>query len=160
MHPTFSPTIGAQGFQQSNPSVLAVASLIGSLQVFKSAGMMEPLRRRSVQLTAKLESLLKKSKYYVSPEESFSPSAKGFTIITPSDPEARGAQLSLLFLPVGSGVMQKVIDRLKSWGVIGDERKPDVIRLAPVPLYNELEDCERAAEYVERSFDALIAIEV
>lgn len=99
--------------------------------------------------------MLKKSKFYVALEKSASASAKSFTIITPSDPESRGAQLSLLFLPVGSGVMQKVSDGLKSWGVIGDERKPDVIRLAPAPLYNNLEDCEKAVEYLEKIMEGL-----
>lgn len=150
MGPTFSGIRGAQGFQQSNPSMLAVASLLGSLQAFDAAGMMQPLRERSIYLTGTLEKLLKKSKFYVEPEQSSSTSRKGFTIITPSDPDSRGAQLSLLFLPVGSGLMQKISDGLKSWGVIGDERKPDVIRLAPAPLYNTLEDCEKAAEYLEK----------
>jgi kynureninase len=157
MEVTFTPIPGAQGFQQSNPSVLAVASLIGSLQVFKDAGWIMPIRQRSIMLTGKLETLLKRSKFYVPPEQSSSLSDIGFTIITPSDPEARGAQLSLLFLPVGTGVMHKVHAGLKSWGVIGDERKPDVMRLAPAPLYNTTEDCERAAEYLEKTFEALKA---
>jgi kynureninase len=155
MGSTFSGIRGAQGFQQSNPSILATASLLGSLQVFEAAGMMQPLRKRSIHLTGALETLLKKSKFYVPPEQSSSASGKAFTIITPFDPESRGAQLSLLFLPVGSGVMQKVSDGLKNWGVIGDERKPDVIRLAPAPLYNNLEDCEKAVEYLEKVMDGL-----
>jgi len=155
MRPNFSPISGAQGFQQSNPSALAIASLIGSLQVFKAAGMIAPLRQRSIKLTGTLESLLKKSKFYIPPEQSSSVQVKGFTIITPSDPESRGAQLSLLFLPVGSGVMEKVDEGLKSWGVVGDERKPDVIRLAPTPLYNTLRECERAVEYLEKTLEDL-----
>jgi len=150
MGPTFSGIRGAQGFQQSNPAALTIASLLGSLQVFEAAGMMQPLRERSVHLTGTLEKLLKASKFYIPLEQFSSTSEKGFTIITPSDPDSRGAQLSLLFLPVGSGVMRKVSAGLKTWGVIGDERKPDVIRLAPAPLYNNLEDCRKAAEYLEK----------
>jgi len=149
MDPTFSPIPGAQGFQQSNPAVVAVASLLGSLQTFKKAGMMGPLRERSKMLTGKLESLLRRSKFFVPPEQALRRNDPGFTIITPSDPESRGAQLSLLFLPLGTCVMDKVFAGLKEWGVIGDDRKPDVIRLAPTPLYNTEEDVEAAAKYLD-----------
>lgn len=168
MPPKFSPIPGAQGYQQSNPSVLATASLLGSLQVFKEVGMMGPLRERSVLLTGYLESLLVKSTFYVAanlvavkyPPDDDETRAReaqpGFTIITPHEPESRGAQLSLLFLPVGSGIMQEVFDYLLSKGVVGDERKPDVIRLAPVPLYNTRLDCERAASALEEGFQSLV----
>ncbi|KAJ3561898.1 hypothetical protein NP233_g9908 [Leucocoprinus birnbaumii] len=161
MPPTFSPINGAQGFQQSNPSVLALASLLGSLEVLKEVGMMEPIRERSLQLTGALEKLLMGSKYYVSPSdvsqkyEKSGSTAPGFTIITPTEPSCRGAQLSLLILPMGSGLMQKVFDSLVSYGVIGDERQPDVIRLAPAPLYNTLIDCENAAKFLELAIDLL-----
>lgn len=166
MSPKFSAIPGAQGYQQSNPSVLATVSLLGSLQVFKEVGMMGPLRERSVLLTGYLESLLGKSAFYVAanlfaeknPPESDEMRAKNpqpaFTIITPHAPESRGAQLSLLFLP--AGIMQEVFDYLLSKGVVGDERKPDVIRLAPAPLYNTKLDCERAASALEEAFQSLI----
>ncbi|KAK7014930.1 kynureninase [Favolaschia claudopus] len=156
MPPKFSPIEGAQGFQQSNPGILVAASLLGSLQVFKEVGMMQPLRERSLQLTGALESLLKKSQYFVPVEEaSTRQSTKpAFTIITPDDPSGRGAQLSLLFLP--SGVMNKVHDALNKRGVIGDERRPDVIRLAPAPLFNTLKDCEQGAMILESVFDEFI----
>lgn len=149
MAPKFSPIPGAQGFQQSNPAVLTVASLLGSLQTFKKAGMMNPLRERSKMLTGKLERLLHQSRFFVPPEKASMRTEPGFTIITPPDPESRGAQLSLLFLPQGAGVMDRVFVGLKEWGVIGDDRKPDVIRLAPTPLYNTEEDVEAAARYLE-----------
>ncbi|PBK78053.1 kynureninase [Armillaria solidipes] len=159
MRPTFSPIVGAQGFQQSNPSVLSVASLLGSLQTFKEAGMMIPIRERSLQLTGTLEKLLKQSKYFVAASEVHTTQngagSPGFTIITPEDPESRGAQLSLLFLPEGSGVMEKINDALTSYGIIADERRPDVIRLAPAPLYNTLQDCEVAASCLEKVFEEL-----
>jgi len=158
MPPKFSPIAGAQGFQQSNPCVLALASLQGSLELFKEAGMMSTVRERSLLLTGTLETLLKKSGYFVPPGEirQLYPQAgsgkPGFTIITPSDATQRGAQLSLLFLPIGSGVMQKIFAGLSDYGVIGDEREPDVIRLAPAPLYNTIDDCEQAAQYLEEVF--------
>lgn len=168
MPPKFSAIPGAQGYQQSNPSVLATVSLLGSLQVFKEVGMMEPLRERSVLLTGYLESLLVRSAFYVAanlvaekyPHEAEEKRAQepqpAFTIITPHAPESRGAQLSLLFLPAGSGIMQEVFDYLLSKGVVGDERKPDIVRLAPTPLYNTKLDCERAALALEEGFQTLV----
>ncbi|PFH50665.1 hypothetical protein AMATHDRAFT_144490 [Amanita thiersii Skay4041] len=158
MPPEFSATPGAQGFQQSNPCVLAMASLLGSLQTFKEAGMMGAIRERSLKLTSAFEKMLQQSKYYVPPQQAALAkpgSFRGprFTIITPSDPESRGAQLSLLFLPIGSGAMQKVFDYLCGNGVIGDEREPDVIRLAPAPLYNTLYDCEQAVLHLNAALD-------
>lgn len=153
MKPTFSPIKGAQGFQQSNPSALTVAALLGSLSVIKKAGMIQPLRERSLQLTGALEKLLKQSKYFVPLSESnHKGTSVGFTIITPEEPSQRGAQLSLLFLPIGSETMRIVHDFLSRSGVIGDEREPDVIRLAPAPLYNTLRDCQHAADVLESAF--------
>ena len=167
MPPKFSAIPGAQGYQQSNPSVLTTVSLLGSLQVFKDVGMMEPLRQRSVLLTGYLESLLVKSAFYVAPDvvavrypaHSDETSAQGqpaFTIITPRAPEARGAQLSLLFFPAGSCIMQELFEYLLSKGVVGDERQPDVIRLTPAPLYNTKLDCERAALALEEGFQSFV----
>lgn len=152
----FRPIAGAQGYQQSNPSVLTTVSLLGSLQVFKEAGGMPVLRARSKILTAHLEQLLKSSPYFIEVEgangEFKSPC---FTIITPKDPESRGAQLSLLFLPLGTGVMQKVFANMQSHGVVGDERQPDVIRLTPAPLYNEMADCAAAVEVLNNALTSL-----
>ncbi|KAJ8522861.1 hypothetical protein ONZ45_g550 [Pleurotus djamor] len=92
MPPTFSPIPGAQGFQQSNPSALTIASLLGSLEVFQKAGMLGPIRKRSVQLTGALEKLLKQSQYFVPLNDAVkypSDGRPGFTIITPEDPESR-----------------------------------------------------------------------
>ncbi|KAA1474918.1 kynureninase [Dentipellis sp. KUC8613] len=163
MPPVFSPIRGAQGFQQSNPPVLCVASLLGSLQVFKEAGMMGVLRKRSVELTGYLERRLMQSPNYVpvhevaarypSPSNDLKPA---FTIITPSQPESRGSQLSLKFLPVEAHVMMKVYEGLKAFGVIGDERQPDVIRLAPTALYNTPADCDKAATRLDEVFSSLV----
>lgn len=160
MPPRFSAIPGAQGFQQSNPCVLSLASLLGSLQIFKEVGMIAPIRERSLVLTNSLDRSLRKSKYFVALRDALALQhdtvpRPSFTIITPEDPESRGAQLSLLFLPVNSGVMEKVFDYLTKHGVIGDEREPDVIRLSPAPLYNTLDDCEQAVFHLNAAFSTL-----
>ncbi|TCD69741.1 Kynureninase (L-kynurenine hydrolase) [Steccherinum ochraceum] len=151
MPPQFNAIPGAQGFQQSNPSVLAVVSLLGSLEVFREAGGIKALRERSLKLTGYLEAKLHQSAYWIPPSEA--PKADkanfGFTIITPSDPSARGSQLSLLFQPSDGTVMPKVLAGLAARGVVGDSRKPDVIRLAPTALYNNWDDIDRAASALE-----------
>ncbi|KAJ3137004.1 Kynureninase (L-kynurenine hydrolase) [Physocladia obscura] len=114
---------GAAGYRVSNPSVLATTSLLGSLQTFAKTSMYE-LRARSLLLTAYLEYLL---------QELDVEKPGVFRIITPSDPEARGSQLSILFVP--GGTMERVFDALLERGVVTDERRPDVIRISPVPLY-------------------------
>lgn len=169
MPPRFSAIPGAQGFQQSNPSVLATVSLLGSLQIFKEVGMMGALRKRSLRLTSELEMRLIKSRFYVpinevsaqlqgemdGKDDTAQQGQPGFTIITPRNPESRGSQLSLLFLPPGSNVMERVFNALSATGVVGDERRPDVIRLTPAPLYNTLGDCDRAASCLEEAFKGL-----
>lgn len=85
---------------------------------------MSELRQKSIHLTAYLEFLLLKD----TTEET-----RLFEIITPSDPHARGAQLSLLLKP---GLLHKVAERLQDAGIICDKREPGVVRAAPVPLYN------------------------
>lgn len=146
----FNAIPGAQGFQQSNPSVLAVVALLGSLQVFRDAGGIQPLRERSLKLTGYLEAVLKQSAYWISPDQASASDVKiGFTIITPSDPLARGSQLSLSFLPANGIVMPKVLKGLAVRGVFGDSRKPNVIRLAPCALYNNWDDIDRAVTALE-----------
>jgi kynureninase len=168
MPPIFSPIQGAQGLQLSNPSVLNVASLLGSLRLFKEAGMVECLRVRSIELTAHLERLLVRSAYFVPPHDaavriplctsSTDPAQHrrpAFTIITPSAANSRGSQLSLSFFSSDTELMLKVHEGLHSYGVIGDDRRPDVIRLAPIALYNTIQDCENAAMYLEEVLKAL-----
>ncbi|KAH9842665.1 kynureninase [Rhodofomes roseus] len=158
MPTVFARIRGAQGFQQSNPSVLATVSVLGSLEVFKKAGGMQPIRSRSLRLTGYLEALLHASRFYVPIEQASgsSQTAKvGVTVITPANPEERGAQLSLLFLPTGRGVMPLVLKELAERGVVGDSRKPDVIRLAPCPLYNSFEDVERGVQILEEALESV-----
>lgn len=153
MGPTFDPTPGAAGFQLSNPCVLSTMSLLGALTVFHDAGDMLKVRKRSELLTGFLEILLKASSHYVPVASIHSDDSRPrFTIITPPSPD-RGAQLSVLFLPSGSGVMQRVFQSLAEAGIVGDEREPDVIRMAPVALYTTFEDVREAAEAVSRAMD-------
>ncbi|KAI9207467.1 pyridoxal phosphate-dependent transferase [Polychytrium aggregatum] len=124
----FEPIAGAAGYRLSNPSVLATIALLGSLQVFAETDMAS-LRHKSVRLTAYLELLVEhlQDKY-----------PGRLRIITPLDESQRGCQLSLLFLEEGR--MMPVFERLLEHGVVCDERKPDVIRVAPAPLYNSFAD--------------------
>ena len=168
MPPVFSPIRGAQGLQLSNPSVLCVASLLGSLRVFKEAGMVGRLRERSIELTGHLEELLVQSAYFVPPHEAAlrlplcSGSADSsqyrrpaFTIITPADVNSRGSQLSLLFFSSDTELMHKVLEGLRSYGVIGDGRHPNIIRLTPTALYSMIQDCENAVRFLEEVLKAL-----
>lgn len=124
----FIPIPGAAGFQLSNPSILDITSLTASLEVFEMAGGMGPIREKSLRLTSHLEILLLNMPAYAS---------KVFEIITPKEPEARGAQLSLKLQP---GLLDRVMEGLEERGVVVDERRPDVIRVAPAPLYNTFAD--------------------
>ncbi len=120
---TFQPVPTADAWQLSNPSILSMAPVRASLELFDRAGV-ENLRTKSVQLTGYLERLLRAR------------CADRVEIVTPSEPEARGCQLSLRF-PQGAGHVQA---ELQSRGIICDYRKPDMLRAAPVPLYNAFED--------------------
>ena len=130
----FHPVGGAAGFQLSNPSILDITSLSASLEVFQLAGGIQPLRAKSLKLTAFLETLL---------NEMSETDRALFRIITPSDPDQRGAQLSIL---LAEGLLETVMKELETRAVIVDERKPDVIRVAPAPLYNSFSDCVRFTE--------------
>ncbi|HKU13694.1 MAG TPA: kynureninase [Steroidobacteraceae bacterium] len=118
----FQPLPGAEGWQVSNLPILAAAPLLASLPLFDAAGM-PALRAKSVQLTGYLEALLRTQL------------ADAVTILTPADPQARGCQLSLR-LQRTSAEARKVFDTLAAQGFTGDWREPDVIRVAPIPLYN------------------------
>ncbi|KAH3663855.1 hypothetical protein OGAPHI_005258 [Ogataea philodendri] len=149
----FTPIESALGFRQSNPSVIDVVSLKASLTTMHECGGINKLRVKSMQLTRFLESLLRKSPYYRSAEKQGDDAAPHFVILTPSDPDHRGAQLSLLFKP--ESVMDKIFSYLNSRGVICDERRPDVIRLAPTPAYNSFLDCEKCVTLLNHAFSSL-----
>jgi len=124
MQPSFRPCHGAYGFRLSNPSVLSVACLRASLDLFDEAGMNQ-LREKSLLLTAYLEALV----------DEWLPG--NVRIISPRDPTQRGCQLSLCFIANNVGQVQ---NELKQKGFICDVRKPDVMRVAPTPLYNSFCD--------------------
>ncbi|TRM61910.1 pyridoxal phosphate-dependent transferase [Schizophyllum amplum] len=150
--PEHDPIPGAQGLQVSNTDILSSAAVLGALETLKEAGMMEPVRQRSIQLTGLLQTLVMKSKHYVPLAQASERKTPGFTIVTPLEADRRGAQLSLLFLPTGQGIMQKIYYAMKSFGVIADERPPDLYRIVPNPLYNSSDDIVRVAECLNASF--------
>ncbi|RSL93304.1 Kynureninase 1 [Fusarium oligoseptatum] len=126
----FVPTVGAGGYQLSNPSAIDLASLSGALSVFNKTKMYD-IRSKALVLTAYAEHLLDQ---IISESSDETPL---FRIITPRDPAQRGTQLSVL---LREGLMDRVSEALEENGVICDKRKPDVIRVAPVPLYTRYED--------------------
>ncbi len=131
MGPDFRPIDGAEGWQISNPPILSLAAIRASLEVFREAGYMSPLREKSILLTGYLEWLL---------DEEL---AGAVELITPRDASARGCQLSLNVL---GGAGRALFEGLEAAGVTCDWRDPDVIRVAPTPLYNSFEDCHRFVE--------------
>ncbi|WP_440976444.1 kynureninase [Pseudoxanthomonas winnipegensis] len=136
MAPQFTPTPGAEGWQLSNPPVLAMAPLLASLALVDRAGGMAALREKSEQLTGFLEELIEARVLDT------------LEIITPAEPERRGCQLSLR-VAGGRERGRELFDYLVSVGVLGDWREPDVIRISPVPLYNSFKDVYRFVEEVE-----------
>ena len=135
MGPEFVPTPGADGWQLSNPPVLAMAPLRASLEVFNRAGTFA-VRRKSIELTGYLEALIVERL------------ATTLQIVTPRDPERRGAQLSLRVVG-GREQGRALFEHLADAGVLGDWREPDVIRISPAPLYNSHADVLRFARAVE-----------
>jgi kynureninase len=125
----FVPQRGADGWQVSNPPILAMAPLRASLDLFDEIGM-EALRAKSRQLTGYLRYLIEQHP------------AGWFDIITPREPEAHGCQLSILL----HDRPRQRFEALQRAGVVCDYREPNVIRVAPVPLYNTFQDVWRFAD--------------
>ncbi len=134
----FQPLPGAEGWQISNPSVLSAAPLIASLALFDRAGV-DRLREKSIALTGALATLLIERLH------------EHVTILTPSD--ARGCQLSLR-LRRSPAEARKVHTALTAEGFACDWREPDVIRVAPVPLYNTFSDVWAFAQALGRALGA------
>ncbi len=126
MGPKFIPIAGAEGWQISNPPILQMASLRASLEIFAEAGM-SALRERSVRLTAYLEQMLAAI------------DDDRISVITPTDPGQRGCQLSIRVKNADKSLFAAISER----GVVADWREPDVIRVAPVPLYNSFGDIQK-----------------
>lgn len=131
MRKGFKPSPGADGWQLSNANILPLAAQRASLEIFSEAGM-EALRHKSIKLTGYLEYLIN--------EEVSSPENR-LQIITPSDPQQRGCQLSLFVEKNG----RELFERISKAGVVADWREPNVIRVAPTPLYNSFTDVFRFA---------------
>lgn len=130
MRKEFDPIPGAEGWQLSNPPILSMAAIRASLDLFEEAGF-ENLRRKSEKLTAYLEFLIDELQN------------NSISIITPRDQNQRGCQLSIQV----KSANKQMHTNLTETGVISDWREPDVIRVAPAPLYNSFED---VFEFVQR----------
>ncbi|MBS0458826.1 MAG: kynureninase, partial [Proteobacteria bacterium] len=131
----FSATPGADGWQLCNPPVLGLAPLRASLEQFDRATL-PALRTKSEALTGYLEALIDAELRDV------------LQVLTPREPARRGCQLSLRVIG-GRACGRELFDFLASRGVLGDWREPDVIRIAPVPLYNRFADVLRFARTVK-----------
>lgn len=125
MEPQFRAARGAAAWQISNPPILAAAPLIASLRIFAEAGV-DALRAKSVLLTDFLAELLR-------------PLEPAVHVLTPHERSRRGCQLSLR-LTAGAARGRRAFEALRARGVVCDWRSPDIIRVAPVPLYNRFED--------------------
>ena len=131
MEPEFVPRPGADGWRVSTPPSLAIAPLYASLALFDAAGM-PAIRAKSESLTGYLEGQIRAL------------AGAAIEIVTPAEPAARGAQLSLR--PRGGGASATaLLARLEAAGVVADFREPDLIRVAPIPLYTTYLDCWRFA---------------
>jgi kynureninase len=129
LEPEFIPVASADGWQISNPPIFSMAPLRASLAIFDEAGGMEPLRAKSIRLTGYLEFLLTEI------------GSKKFTVITPRNPDQRGCQLSIL----SHEHPKELLMELGTAGVKCDFREPNVIRVAPTPLYNTFHEVWRFA---------------
>jgi kynureninase len=135
----FEPRPGADGWQVSNPPILALAPLAPALEIFDEAGI-EALRAKSVRLTAYLEAWVDQAGH------------RRVEQITPREPGERGCQLSLRVLERPEDAFRD----LRAAGVVGDFRPPDVIRVAPVPLYNSFHDVWRFGRALAAGGDATL----
>ncbi|MCC9136586.1 kynureninase [Pontibacter silvestris] len=132
----FSPMAGAEGWQVSNSQILPLAVHRASLEIFEETGM-EQLREKSEKLTGYLEYLIDDIQADISLLE----------VITPRDPQSRGCQLSLLVKKNA----RELFDKLMAAKIIVDYREPNVIRVAPAPLYNSFEEVYLFAEILREN---------
>ncbi len=123
MRDDFEPIPGAEGWQLSNPPILSLAAVRASLDIFEAAGM-DALREKSIRLTGYMEFLIDAIE------------DDRIRIITPRNPDERGCQLSIQVVDAD----KRLFDAITEEGVIADWREPDVIRVAPIPLYNTFEE--------------------
>ena len=135
MEHRFAPAAGAAAWQLSTPPILSMAPLQASLAIFQTAGP-QPLRSKSMRLSAYLVDRIQSRLDEV------------LEILTPADPDRRGCQLSLR-VRSGREDGQKLFRYLAERGVITDWREPDVIRVAPTPLYNRFADCHALLQNID-----------
>lgn len=140
MEPGFDPIPGAEGWQLSNAPVFSMVPHLASLKIFDQIGM-QKLREKSVKMTAFMEEVI----LAVAKENN-----ADIEIITPSEPNRRGAQLSILT----HGYGKSLFNELQKNGVFSDWREPNVIRIAPVPLYNSFYDCYKFGEILNKALKA------
>jgi len=138
MNNEINPIPTVDGWQLSNVNILSHASHLASLQLFDEAGI-DNLRAKSVQLTKWMEELIMGSEKL----------KNQIKILTPSDPNQRGAQLSIYLLNHGKEIFKFLVGH----GVILDWREPNVIRVAPVPLYNSFEDVVAFISILEEAIE-------
>jgi len=136
MENTFIPMQSTEAWQLSNPPILSLAAIRASLDTIKMAGGIEMLRGKSIQLSAYLREILMQEL------------ADKISIITPSSDKASGAQLSII---VNTGDGKTVFDTIEAKGVTCDFRHPNVIRIAPVPLYNSYTDAYKFASILKEA---------
>lgn len=140
MSHTFIPAKGADSWQLSNAPVFNMIAHRASLEIFREAGF-ENLRNKSVLLTGYLEFLLGKIN---------AKHASGIlTILTPSNPNERGCQLSVRFLNRG----RELFEAMQKACIVPDWRNPDVIRMSPVPLYNTFTDVWHTADFIRKYYE-------
>lgn len=133
----FDPIPTAEGWQLSNAPVLSMAAHKASLQIFEEAGF-EHLLEKAAMLSSYL--------FFIIDEINASRKEKIIEIITPRDPEKHGCQVSMLMLKRG----KEIFEKLKAESVIADWREPNVIRIAPVPLYNSYTEIFRFGEIISK----------
>lgn len=134
MEKGFIPEQGADGWQISCSQVMPMALYHASLKIFQQAGFIDPLRRKSITLTAYLIYIIGQVNEAVGYEQ--------YKVITPANENDRGAQVSI----IAKGDAKRIFEKLVENNVLGDWREPNVIRLSPVPIYNSFEDVYRAGE--------------
>jgi kynureninase len=131
----FTPLTGAEGWQVSNPPILAMAPLLASLEIFQRAGLPQLINKSRQLSNFLLRAIQTKLNSHID-------------VVTPADPEARGSQLSLI-LNRDTAQAKQIHDRLGAQGIVCDWREPNVMRIALAPLYNSYEDAWRLVSILE-----------
>jgi kynureninase len=127
------PAAGAGALQIGSPNILSMAPLMGSLDIIEEAGI-DRIRAKSIALTEYLISLIDTEL-----------SGCGFRIVTPRDPNRRGGHIA-----IAHSEAARICKALKAQGVVPDLRPPDIIRLAPVALYNTFQECAEVIARLKR----------